>query len=54
MKKTIGLLIILGLVAAVLPLTSQAAPLMKLSWRAEYYDNDSLSGAPGSAFMKQY
>lgn len=46
MKKTIGLIIILWLVSAVLPLTSQAAPLMKLSWRAEYYDNDSLSGAP--------
>lgn len=46
MKKTIGLLITLLLVAAVLPLTSQAAPLLKLSWRAEYYDNASLSGAP--------
>jgi hypothetical protein len=34
------------IVLAVLPLTSRAAPLMKLSWRAEYYDNASLSGAP--------
>jgi hypothetical protein len=46
MKKIFWLLITLLLVAAVLPLISQAAPLLKLSWRAEYYDNDSLSGAP--------
>lgn len=46
MKKSIWIMIILLLGLAALPLTSQAAPLLKLSWRAEYYDNDSLSGAP--------
>jgi hypothetical protein len=39
-------LIAVAFVLAVWPLTSQAAPLLKLSWRAEYYDNNSLSGAP--------
>jgi hypothetical protein len=46
MKKFIWVMIVGALVLLALPLTSQAAPLMKLSWRAEYYDNASLSGAP--------
>ena len=46
MKKYLWVILALLLVLAILPLPSQAAPLMKLSWRAEYYDNPSLSGAP--------
>ncbi len=46
MKKTIWIMLVVALVVAVLPLTSQAAPLLKLSWRAEYYDNNNLAGAP--------
>ena len=46
MKKSIWFVIALLLIIAVLPLTSQAAPLQTLTWRAEYYDNASLSGAP--------
>jgi hypothetical protein len=46
MKKSIWIMLALILLVAALPLTSHAAPLLKLSWRAEYYDNDSLSGAP--------
>lgn len=46
MKKFIWFMIIGAVILLALPLTSQAAPLMKLSWRVEYYDNDSLSGAP--------
>ncbi len=46
MKKSLWLTLIILLVLGLVPLTSQAAPLSKLSWRAEYYDNNSLSGAP--------
>lgn len=46
MKKSIWTMVALTLLVAALPLTSYAAPLLKLSWRVEYYDNDSLSGAP--------
>ena len=46
MKKSIWIVVALILILALLPLTSQAAPLAKLSWRAEYYDNPSLAGQP--------
>lgn len=46
MKKSLWLVLIVLVGVAVIPFTSQAAPLNKLSWRAEYYDNNSLSGAP--------
>jgi len=46
MKKSIWILVALTLILALLPLTSQAAPLARLSWRAEYYDNPSLAGQP--------
>lgn len=48
MKRYIGMMAAVGLVvlAAVWPGAGQAAPLMKLSWRAEYYDNASLAGRP--------
>jgi len=46
MKKSIWFIIAVMLILAVLPLSSQAAPLKKLTWRAEYYDNASLSGSP--------
>jgi hypothetical protein len=46
MKKSMWVIAVLMLVFAMLPFTSQAAPLAKLSWRAEYYDNSSLAGQP--------
>ncbi len=46
MKKSIWLIIAIVLILAVLPLGSQAAPLKKITWRAEYFDNASLSGSP--------
>ncbi len=47
MKKSIVFkLILVGLVFGIFPLASQAAPLVRPSWRAEYYDNPSLSGQP--------
>jgi hypothetical protein len=46
MRKTIGFVVGLILALAVMPLASQAAPLHKLSWQAEYYDNPSLAGTP--------
>ncbi len=46
MKKSIWAILLLLLVLSVFPLASQAAPLKKLSWRAEYYDNPDLSGQP--------
>jgi len=52
MKKSIWIMVALTLLVAALPLPSQAAPLLKLSWRAEYYDNDSLSGAPKLAIYE--
>jgi hypothetical protein len=52
MKKTIWFILTLVLISAVHPLASQAAPLLKLSWRAEYYDNDSLSGTPKLAIYE--
>lgn len=45
MKKSMWVIIAL-LILAALPLSSQAAPLKKLSWRAEYFNNPSLSGRP--------
>jgi hypothetical protein len=46
MKKSIWVIVVLTLILGIFPLTSQAAPLKHLSWRADYYDNDSLSGQP--------
>ncbi len=46
MRKTIWALILLLIVLAAFPLASQAAPLKKLSWRAEYFENPGLSGQP--------
>jgi hypothetical protein len=46
MKKTTWAMLVLLLVLGLFPLTSQAAPLKNLSWRAEYYDNPTLSGQP--------
>ena len=46
MKKALWVIITLSLILAAFPLTSQAAPLKNLSWRAEYYSNISLSGHP--------
>lgn len=46
MKKIIWTIVVLTLTLTMFPLASQAAPLKKLSWRAEYYDNPSLSGQP--------
>ena len=43
---SIGLPIAVILILAMLPLASQAAPLKRPSWRAEYYSNPSLSGQP--------
>lgn len=45
MKKSIiiALIVVIG---ALLPVAAQAAPLQKLSWRAEYYDNPNLAGRP--------
>jgi hypothetical protein len=45
MKKMLGALALLT-VLAIFPLTSQAAPLKNLSWRAEYYANPDLAGQP--------
>jgi hypothetical protein len=45
-KKSIWVVISLLVLVAAFPLASQAAPLQKLSWRAEYFDNPSLSGQP--------
>ncbi len=45
--KVVKLTLIMSvLVLLLLPLTSQAAPLKRPSWRTEYYDNPSLSGQP--------
>ncbi|MEM7347172.1 MAG: PA14 domain-containing protein [Chloroflexota bacterium] len=46
MKKNIWLIITLLMVVGMFPLSTAAAPLNKLSWRAEYYSNNSLSGSP--------
>lgn len=52
MTKPIWVTFFLILITAALPLVSQAAPAsaqaspMKGNWRAEYYDNPSLSGQP--------
>lgn len=46
MKKSFWALILLLILLSAFPLASQAAPLKKLSWRAEYYDNPGLSGQP--------
>jgi hypothetical protein len=46
MKKIVWVIIVLIPVLGIFPLTSQAAPLKNLSWRAEYYDNPTLSGQP--------
>lgn len=46
MKKALWVLVALTLILGVFPLASQAAPLKNFSWRAEYYNNSSLSGAP--------
>ena len=46
MKKYVWVIVAFALILAVLPLSSQAAPLAKLSWRAEYYDNPGLGGQP--------
>jgi hypothetical protein len=46
MKKTVWLIVMLILILGLFPLSSQAAPLKNLSWRAEYYDNPTLSGQP--------
>lgn len=52
MKKPIWVVFLLILILVAIPLVSQAAPLnpkaspMKGNWRAEYYDNPSLSGHP--------
>jgi hypothetical protein len=45
MKKYFWALLLLVVLAA-FPLASLAAPLPKLSWRAEYYDNPDLAGQP--------
>ena len=46
MRKAIWLLAALILVFSIFPVASEAAPLMNFSWRAEYYDNPTLSGQP--------
>ncbi len=46
MRKTIWLLAALILLLGIFPAASGAAPLLNLSWRAEYYDNPALSGQP--------
>jgi len=45
-KKSIWAMLLLLILLAAFPLASQAAPLQKLSWRAEYYDNPGLTGQP--------
>jgi hypothetical protein len=52
MKKLFGIALILMTVLTFFPTGSQAAPLQKLSWRAEYYDNASLSGPPTLALYE--
>lgn len=55
MKKSFWVVIILLLILSAFPLASQAAPLTKLSWRAEYFDNPNLSGQPQlSIFEAQF
>lgn len=47
MKKSVfAIAACMMLLLMAFPLASEAAPLKKLSWRAEYYDNASLSGQP--------
>jgi hypothetical protein len=46
MRKALWLLAALILVLSIFPMASEAAPLMNFSWRAEYYDNPTLSGQP--------
>jgi hypothetical protein len=46
MRKMIWLFAALILVLSIFPVTSEAAPLMNFSWRAEYYNNPTLSGQP--------
>jgi hypothetical protein len=46
MRKAIWLLAALILVLSIFPIATEAAPLMNFSWRAEYYDNPTLSGQP--------
>ena len=48
MKRTLWFILISTLILVLLPLASQAAPLQKLSWRVEYYNNNNLSGQPVS------
>ena len=49
MRKLFGIILVVAVALAFLPAGSQAAPLNKLSWRAEYYTNASLSGPPKMA-----
>lgn len=47
MKKSTGIILLFLLVLAAFPLASHAAPSQQqTNWRAEYYDNASLSGQP--------
>ncbi len=46
MKQSIRLSLLSLLLLVLIPLSAQAAPLKNISWRAEYYDNASLSGQP--------
>jgi hypothetical protein len=44
MKKSIGLLLVVLLAVLAIPFAAHASPMS--NWRAEYYDNPSLSGQP--------
>ena len=52
MRKFLGIALVLVVLLSVLPMSSQAAPLKKLSWRAEYFDNPNLQGPPKLAIFE--
>lgn len=52
MKRFFGIALVLTLLLSVFPSVTDAAPLKNLSWRAEYFDNPALQGAPKMALYE--
>ncbi|GAB4437526.1 MAG: hypothetical protein Kow0031_19340 [Anaerolineae bacterium] len=52
MKKFFGIALILTVLLTAFPIATDAAPLKKLSWRAEYFDNPNLQGPPKMALYE--
>ena len=52
MRKFLGIALILVVLLTIFPMASEAAPLKKLSWRAEYFDNPNLQGPPKLALFE--